>query len=216
MFDAANVRLKAGPDPDAGEPWRWTVAGIQEAQEAFRKGFAQLAEAAVPTACPRRTCLSVSRTKPGLARRACSQGSGHGRERARASCGCRYGYVYLFFAACAETGTAVGHVCAKANTVEMSRHLREIGEQVPAGTHALVVLDGAGWHRSRELEIPDNVSLLRLPPCSPELNPVGTLFSALKHRHFANCVFESGEQVRVTLSNRCGTGSPARQERSCR
>ena len=113
----------------------------------------------------------------------------------------RCGYVYVFSAACPETGTAVGHVCAKASTVEMSRHLREIGEQVPAGKHALVVLDGAGWHRSRELEIPDNVSLLRLPPCSPELNPVETLLSVLKHRHFANSVFESAEHVRKTVED---------------
>ncbi|MYA89854.1 MAG: hypothetical protein F4X97_15625 [Boseongicola sp. SB0662_bin_57] len=127
----------------------------------------------------------------------------------------RYGYVCLFSAACPEAGAAVGHVCAKAYTVEMSRHLREIGEQVPAGRHALVVLNGAGWHRSRELEIPDNVSLLRLPPCSPELNPVETLFPVLKHRHFANRVFESAEHVRGTVE-KYGTGSPAIQKRSCR
>ena len=83
----------------------------------------------------------------------------------------------------------------------MSRHLREIGERVPAGKHALVVLDGAGGHRSRELEIPDNVSLLRLPPCNPELNPVEALLSVLKHRHFANRVFESAEHVRKTVGD---------------
>ena len=81
----------------------------------------------------------------------------------------------------------------------MNRHLRDIGEQTPAGKHALVVLDGAGWHRSRDLEVPANVSLLRLPPYSPELNPVETLFSILKHRHFANRVFESAEHVRETV-----------------
>ena len=79
------------------------------------------------------------------------------------------------------------------------RHLREIGEQVSAGKHALVVLDGAGWHRSRELEIPDNVSLPRLPPCSPEPDAAETPFSVLKHRHFANRVFESAEHVRKTV-----------------
>ena len=63
-----------------------------------------------------------------------------------------------------ETGTAVRHFCAKANTEWMNRHLRKTGEQVPACKHALVVLDGAGWHQSRELETPANVSLLRLPP----------------------------------------------------
>ena len=62
----------------------------------------------------------------------------------------------------------------------MNRHLRKTGKQVLACKHALVVLDGAGWHQSRELEIPANVSPLRLPPCSPDLNPVATLFSVVK------------------------------------
>ena len=111
----------------------------------------------------------------------------------------RYGYVYLFSAACPENGAAVGHVCPKANTEEMNRHLRDIAAQVPTGTHALVVLDGAGWHRSKSLDVPDNVSLLHMPPYSPEFNPIETLFSVLKHRHFANRVFDSTEHVKQTV-----------------
>ena len=66
--------------------------------------------------------------------------------------------------ACPATGDAVGHVCGRANTGETDRHLREIGERVPAGKRALVVPGGAGRHRSGDLGIPDSVSLLRLPP----------------------------------------------------
>ena len=68
----------------------------------------------------------------------------------------------------------------------MNRHLLDIAAKVPDGRHALVVLDGAGWHRSKALEIPANVTLLRLPPYSPELNPVKIVFQFLKSRHFAN------------------------------
>ncbi len=57
------------------------------------------------------------------------------------------------------------------------------------GRHALVVLVGAGWHKSKALEWPHNVSLLHLPPYSPELNPVETVFQFLKARYFANQVF---------------------------
>ncbi len=111
----------------------------------------------------------------------------------------RYGYAYLFSTACPETGTAVRHVSAKGNTEEMNRLLEKMGAQVPACKHALVVLDSAGWHQSRELEIPANVSLLKLQSCSQELNPVETPFSVLKHRQFANRVFESAEHVRETV-----------------
>ncbi len=111
----------------------------------------------------------------------------------------RDGYVYLFSAACPETGAAVGHACARANTAEMNRHLRDVSAQTPAGKHALIVLDGVGWQGSKDHEVPANVSPLRLPPYSPELNPVETLFSVLKHRHFANRVFEDAEHVRETV-----------------
>ena len=231
--------LEAGPDPDAGEPSRWTVADIRErimdsfgvcytlegarrlmlrigfrhvsprpihpkadpeAQEEFRNGFSRLAEEAVPDNVSTEDVLVYFQDEARIGQKGMlSRVWARKGTRPRIVRDHRYGYVYLFSAACPETGTAVGHVCAKANTEEMNRHLREIGEQVPAGKHALVVLDGAGWHRSRDLETPANVSLLRLPPYSPELNPVETLFSVLKHRHFANRVFENAEHVRETV-----------------
>ena len=72
----------------------------------------------------------------------------------------RYGYVYLFGAACAERMLAVGH----ANTASMNEHLASASVQ--PGNHCVPVLDGAGWHKSKE--IPENITLL--PPYSPELN----------------------------------------------
>ncbi|MCY4459204.1 MAG: transposase [Albidovulum sp.] len=98
----------------------------------------------------------------------------------------RYGYCYLFSAIFPEAGVAVGHICDRASTDEMNRHLLDIAASVPDGRHALVVLDGAGRHRSKGLEIPASVALRRLPPRSPELNPVETVFQFLKSRHFAN------------------------------
>ncbi len=104
-----------------------------------------------------------------------------------------YGYCYLFSAICPESGISAGHVCDKAKTDEVNRHLVDIAAAVPQGRHALVVLDGAGWHRLKSLEIPDNDSLLRLPPYSPELNPVETVFQFLKQGNFANRVFATAE-----------------------
>ena len=73
--------------------------------------------------------------------------------------------------------------------------------------HALMVLDGTGWHRSKDLDVPANASLLRLPPCSLELNPTESLFSVLRHRRFANRVFESAEHVGKTVTEVCGAFS---------
>ena len=132
--------------------------------------------------------------------RVSSRGSGHGKgTRPRIVKDHRQGYVQPFSAACPETATAVGHVCARANTAGMNRHFRGIGEAVPAGRHAPIVLDGAGWHTSKELEGPVNVSQLRLLPHSPEPDPVETLFPVLKHRHFANLVSDSAAHVKETV-----------------
>ena len=57
------------------------------------------------------------------------------------------------------------------NSATMSLHLAEISQAVSPGAHAVVLLDQAGWHTSPKLNVPANISLLALPPKSPELNP---------------------------------------------
>jgi transposase len=54
-----------------------------------------------------------------------------------------------------------------------------------------MVVDGASSHRSKELNIPENVSLIKLPPYSPELNPAEQIWNVLRRNYFANCVFDS-------------------------
>ena len=54
----------------------------------------------------------------------------------------------------------------------MRLHLAEISRHVAQGAHAVLVLDGAGWHGAADFTVPDNLTLLPLPPYSPELNPV--------------------------------------------
>ena len=79
------------------------------------------------------------------------------------------------------------------------RRLRDVGERIPTGQHVPVVLDGAGWHTSKELEVPAYLSLLRSFPCSPAQDPAETLFSVLKHCQFANGEFDRGEHVRQAV-----------------
>ena len=63
--------------------------------------------------------------------------------------------------------------------------------QVAANAHAVVILDGAGWHRSQGLVVPSNITLLELPPYSPELNPVERIWHYLPSHWLANSVFAS-------------------------
>jgi hypothetical protein len=85
----------------------------------------------------------------------------------------RHDSVYLFGALCAHRAVGAAVIMPAANTDAMSEHLKEISTQVTPGAHAVLVRDGAGWHqRGGRLMVPDNITLLSLPPYSPELNPM--------------------------------------------
>ena len=90
--------------------------------------------------------------------------------RPRAPRDTRYIWSYIFGAVCPERAEAAALIMPHADTQAMSAHLAEIAKTVASGAHALLILDGAGWHGSAELEVPDNISggtLLKLPPYSP-------------------------------------------------
>jgi transposase len=78
----------------------------------------------------------------------------------------------------------------------MNLHLAEISRHVASGSHAVVVLDGAGWHQTGgRLNVPDNISLLHLPPYSPELNPAENIWQYLRQNQLSNRVFESYDVI---------------------
>ena len=77
----------------------------------------------------------------------------------------------------------------------MNAHLAEIARTVAPGAHAVLVIDGAGWHSAKALTVPDNISLLRLPPYSPELNPVENVWAYLRANKPAITVFNTSEEI---------------------
>ena len=58
------------------------------------------------------------------------------------------------------------------NAKVMNLFLKRFAQTLAADVHAVMILDGAGWHDQRALTIPHNPTLVELPPYSPELNPV--------------------------------------------
>ena len=85
------------------------------------------------------------------------------------------------------------------NTQAMEAHLAEISATVDHGAHAVVILDQAGWHMSAKLKVPDNITLLPLPPRSPELNPVENIWQFIRDNWLSNRTFKIYEEI-VTLS----------------
>ena len=92
----------------------------------------------------------------------------------------RYQWAYLFGAVCPARAATAALVLPEANTQAMSLHLAEIARQVATGSHAALVFDGAGYHGAISLVVPDNITLIPLPPYAPEHNPDEFLNNDLK------------------------------------
>ena len=101
-----------------------------------------------------------------------------------------YDYLWVVGAVCAETGQAEAILAPNLNTDVMNAFLREFADALAADVHAVLIWDGAGFHRSGKLQVPPNVSLIELPPYSPQLNPIENLWHYLRSHHWSNRWYE--------------------------
>jgi DDE superfamily endonuclease len=104
-------------------------------------------------------------------------------------------WAYIFGAICPAEGKGAGLVMPWCDTSAMQAHLVEISAMVAPDAHAILILDQAGWHLSGNLDVPANISLLPLPPRSPELNPVENVWQFLRNNWLSNRVFKSYEDI---------------------
>jgi transposase len=107
----------------------------------------------------------------------------------------RYANAYIFGAICPARGKGAALVLPKVNADAMQLHLEEISRTVAPGAHGVVLLDRAGWHLSGDLAIPANLTLMPLPPRSPELNPAENIWQYLRQNWLSTLVFETYEDV---------------------
>jgi len=115
--------------------------------------------------------------------------------RPRAVRDTRYEWAYIFGAVCPDRAAAAGLVLPYANTAAMNAHLAEIAHAVAPGAHAVLVLDGAGWHGGKDLVVPDTITLLTLPPYAPELNPIENVWQFLRSNKLAITVFDDYDDI---------------------
>ena len=73
----------------------------------------------------------------------------------------------------------------------MALELAEIAQAVAPGAHAAVLLDQAGWHLSKKLQVPANITLVPLPAKAPELNPMENVWLFMRENWLSNRVFTS-------------------------
>lgn len=107
-------------------------------------------------------------------------------------------YLYAFVAVCPALGRMTSLVLPYADTAMMNLFLAHLSRDFNE-FFVLMLMDRAGWHVSRSLEVPENVRLIPLPPHSPELNPVEHIWDDIREKGFHNQAFQSLDDVEDRL-----------------
>ncbi len=103
--------------------------------------------------------------------------------------------TYIFGAICPKEGKGAGLVLPFCNSAAMTLHLEEISGAVAPDAHAVLVMGRAGWHTSAKPGVPANITILTLPPRSPELNPVENIWQFMRDNWLSNRVFSGHDDI---------------------
>ena len=76
-------------------------------------------------------------------------------------------------------------------------YLEQFARELPVGVHAVLLWDQAGFHTAKAVRIPENVTIIELPPYSPELNPMENLWHYLRSHYWANRAYEDYAALEV-------------------
>jgi transposase len=107
----------------------------------------------------------------------------------------RYTSLYVLVAVCITTGATSALIMPELNAGVLNLFLEQMSRELPAGVHAVLIWDGAGFHTSGDLKVPSNISVILLPPYSPELNPVENLWHYLRAHHWSNRPYQDYDEL---------------------
>jgi DDE superfamily endonuclease len=101
----------------------------------------------------------------------------------------RHVSAWLYAAVRPGTDEAFALVMPEVSAAAMQVFLDGFAATLPERVHAALLLDGAGWHTAADITVPANISLIFLPPYSPQLNPVERLWLFLRERFLSLRLF---------------------------
>jgi hypothetical protein len=101
----------------------------------------------------------------------------------------RYRSAYIFGAVCPARDTGAALVLTHVSVAAMNLLLEEVASQLPLGIHAAMLIDNARWHTANDLRVPPNITLVHLPPYSPELNAIEKVWQYLRDRYLSGRLF---------------------------
>ena len=109
----------------------------------------------------------------------------------------KYEWLYVIGAACPETGQSVGLLAPTINTDMINAFFEQFKQEVPAAAHVVMIWDQAGFHTAKAVRVPENITIVPLPPYSPELNPVENLWHYLRSHHWSNRIYADYDELRL-------------------
>lgn len=101
--------------------------------------------------------------------------------------------TYIFGAICPERDTGEAIVLNRVSKKAMQKHIDTVSDRIPSKHHAVMIMDNAPWHKG--LKLPDNITIIYLPPYSPELNAHENIWEYLKNAYLSNRVFKSFDHL---------------------
>lgn len=118
-----------------------------------------------------------------------------------------YQNFYLYSAVNHKTGEEFTLILPKVNTVCMNIFLTEFAQNIQ-GRKVVLIMDGAAWHKSKALTIPDQMRIIIQPPYSPELNPVEKFWQYIKNNTIKNQLFDNLNKLEKALTTFLNTINP--------
>ena len=103
-------------------------------------------------------------------------------------------YRYAYGAVEPLTGKSFFLIMPNCDTDCMNLFLSELSKKF-RDDDILLVCDGAAWHKSKTLDVPDNITILHIPPYTPEMNPIEQIWREIRTQGFKNEVFQTLKKV---------------------
>lgn len=113
----------------------------------------------------------------------------------------QYDYLYVLGAVCPATGQSVGLLAPYLDTRIVNQFLAQFARELAPNVHAVVIWDQAGFHTAKALKVPPSVTLIELPPYSPELNPIENLWHYLRSHHWSNRDYDDYDALLVAAAD---------------
>lgn len=89
----------------------------------------------------------------------------------------------------------------------MNEYMQNLSKLHP-NDYIIMVLDNALWHKSKYIKVPENMTLVFIPPYTPEMNPIEQIWREIRTSGFANKYFKTLDEVKANLHATIASLSP--------